>query len=322
MNLMKFFNKSKVKNDLSEPLTEFINRGNVKNNLPNGQVTLDGSPNIFLQGFGEITPYQAVVLNNFLKHSGNSELYTEEVINRLGLEDVIRNAVRDGSDFTPYLRDALKNDPVALASFDESLKQAASYENILQSMNASKAKLARARAREEQAATLYEIKKQTEQANRNAQFMKKYGVPYSRFNAFKEATKDALWRSDKNIYNKIKNMDNSTKLIGWNTLNAASPFIWQTPILEEIFGDRPLKDWGQAAQMASTGYMGSKWLGGASNKAAAIAAMAQALFSLGASSYLRQNQNNPNNRENQEKPIEYDLDKRSNKSFDNNWGLD
>lgn len=322
MNLMKIFNKGKVKDDLSEPLAEFINRGNVKNNLPGGQAILDGSPNIFLQGFGEITPYQAVILNNFLEHSGYSRLYTEEALNRLGLTEVIKNAIREGSDFTPYLRDALKNDSVALAAFDESLKQAADFDNILQSMNASKAELARAKAREEQAATLHEIKKQTEQANRNAQFMEKYGVPYSRSNAFKEAAKDALWRSDKNIYNNIKNMDNSTKLIGWNMLNAASPFIWQTPILEEIFGDRPLKDWGQAAQMASTGYMGSKWLGGASNKAAAIAAMAQALFSLGASSYFRQNQNKSNNIENQGKPIEYDLDKRSNKSLDNNWGLD
>lgn len=342
MNLLKFFtkgnkgnikntlsepltdsiNRGNLKDDLSEPLTEFINRGNVNSNLPDGQATLERNPNIFIQEFGEITPYQAVILNNFLKQSGYTELHTEEVLYKLGLREVIKDAIREGSDFTPYLRDALKNDSVALAAFDESLKQAASYDNILQTMNTSKAKLARAKAREEQAATLYEIKKQTEQANRNAKFIKKYGVPYSRFNAFKEATKDALWRSDKNIYNKIKNMDNSTKLIGWNMLNASSPYIWQTPILEEIFGDRPLKDWGQAAQMASTGYMGSKWLGGASNKAAAIAAMAQALFSLGASSYLRQNQNKPNNIENQEKPIEYDLDKRSNKSLDNNWGLD
>lgn len=316
MNLMKFFNKGNVKDDLPISLTEFVNRGNVRNKLPEGQYAMKDSPNINVPELGdwysstykfgsrELTPYQAVILNNFLIHSGYSGYDTIESLNRLGLTDVIRQAVKEGSDFTPYLRDALKNDSVALAAFDESLKQAASYDNILKTMNTSKAKLAKAKAMEEQAAALNKIKKQTEQATRNAQFMEKYGVPYSRFDAFKEAAKDALWRSDKNIYNRIKNIDNSAKLIGWNTLNMTSPYLWQSSILEEIFEDKSPKDWGQAAQMASSGYIGSKLFGKASNKTAALAAAMQALASLGMSSYMKQNQDKSNNTENQEKPIE------------------
>lgn len=314
MNLTKFFNRGNAKGDISLP--EFINRGNVKDKLPGGQQTMIGSSNIEIPDLvvwsdtlnnwvpRELTPYQAVTLNNFLLHSGYSGYDTIEALNKFGLREVVGNALREGSDFTPYLRDALKKDPVALAAFDESLKQAANYDNILQTMNASKAELVRAKAMEEQAAALNEVKKQTEQANRNAQFIEKYGVPYNRINASKEFIKDALWRGDKSIYNNVKNMDKSTKFIGWNAVNAFSPLLWNTPILEEIFGDRPLKDYGQAAQMATTGYVGSKLLGGASNKAAALAAMMQALASLGTSSYIRQNQDKPDNTENQEKPIE------------------
>lgn len=314
MSLTKFFNKGNVKSDISP--TEFINRGNVKDKLPEGQHTMKGSSNIDVPQLGdwygdlweygsrELTPYQAVTLNNFLIHSGYSGYDTIEALNKLGLREVVSDAIKEGSDFTPYLRDALKKDPVALAAFDESLKQAANYDNILQTMNTSKAELAKAKAREEQAAALNEIKKQTEQANRNAQFIEKYGVPYNRFNASKEYIKDVLWRGDKSIYNNIKNMDKPTKFIAWNGLNALSPILWNTPMLEKIFGDRSLKDWGQAGQMAATGYAGSKLFGGASNKAAAIAALVQGLASLGVSSYSSQDQNKPNNTENQEKPIE------------------
>lgn len=321
MNLAKIFNKSNVKGDLPVSPTEFINRGNVKDKLPEGQHTMKGSSNIDVPQLGdwygdlweygsrELTPYQAVTLNNFLKHSGYSGYDTIEALNKLGLREVVSDAIKEGSDFTPYLRDALKNDPVALAAFDESLKQAANYDNMLTTMNASKAELAKAKAMEEQAAALYEIKKQTEQANRNAQFIKKYGVPYNRFNASKEYIKDALWRGDKSIYNSIKNIkniDKQTKFVGWNMLNALSPIVWNTPILEKIFGDRTPKDWGQAGQMAITGYAGSKLFGGASNKTAAIAGLLQGLASLGLSSYNRQDQNKPNNTESQEKPIEKD----------------
>ena len=316
MNLTKFFNRGNVKGDISP--TEFINRGNVKDSLPEGQHTMKGSSNIDVPKLGdwygdvleygsrELTPYQAVTLNNFLIHSGYSGYNTIEALNKFGLREVVSNAIKEGSDFTPYLRDALKTDPVALAAFDESLKQAASYDNIHKTINANKAKLARIKAMEEQAATLNDIKKQTEQANRNVQFIKKYGVPYNRINASKEFIKDALWKGNKSIYNSIKNMDKPTKFIGWNTLNAFSPLLWNTPILEKIFGDRTLKDYGQAAQMATTGYAGSKLFGGVSNKAAALAAAMQFLASLGTSSYIRQNQNKPNNTENQEEPIKKD----------------
>lgn len=312
-------------------LTKFINRGNVKNNLLKGQYVEKDSPNIKLSSIKawddlvgkyvpqELTPYQAAILNNFLIHSGYSGYDIGETFNKLGLTGLVFNAIKDGSDFTPYLRDALKNDSVALAAFDESLKQVASYDNILKTMSANKAKLAKAKAMEKQASALNEIKKQIEQATRNAQFMEKYGVPYNRINASKEFIKDALWRDDKSIYNSIKNMDKPTKFIGWNALNAFSPLLWNTPILEKIFGDRPLKDYGQAAQMATTGYVGSKLFGGASNKAATLAAMMQGLASLGTSSYIRQNQNKPNNTENQEKLIENKLNERNNKSSDY-WG--
>lgn len=314
MNLTKFFNKGNVKSDI--PLPEFIHRGNVKNNLSGGQYTLKSGNNITIpeltkwdDALGkyvslDLTPHQAVILNDFLIHSGYSGFDTAEALNRLNLTDVVSNAIQEGSDFTPYLRDVLKKDPVALAAFDASLKQAATYDNIIQTMNTRKSELARAKAREEQAATLNEIKKQTEQANRNAEFMEKYGEPYNRVNASKEYIKDILWKGDKSIYNKIKNMDKQTKFYGWNGFNMLSPFVWNSPMLEEIFGNRPLKDWGQAGQMAATGYFGSRMFGGASNKAAAIAAAMQFLASLGASSYSRQDQNKPNNTENQEKPTE------------------
>lgn len=317
MNLTKFFNRGNVKGDISP--TEFINRGNVKDNLAKGQHKMRGSSNIDVPELGdwsdtlgewgsrELTPYQAVTLNNFLLHSGYSRYDTIEALNKFGLIDVVSKAIKEGSDFTPYLRDALKRDPVALAAFDESLKQAANYDDIFKTIYASKGELAKAKAMEEQAATLNEIKKQTEQANRNIQFMEKYGAPYNRFNASKEYIKDALWRGDKSIYNSIKNiknMDKPTKFIAWNGLNALSPIVWNSPILEKIFGDRSLKDWGQAGQMAATGFAGSKMFGGASNKTAAIAALLQGLVSLGLSSYNGQNQSKPNNSENQEKPIE------------------
>lgn len=317
MNLTKIFNKGNIKGDISP--TEFINRGNVKDKLPEGQYTMKGSSNIDVPQLGdwygdlweygsrELTPYQAVTLNNFLKHSGYSGYDTVEALNKLGLREVVSNAVKEGSDFTPYLRDALKNDPVALAAFNKSLEQAANYDNILTTMNTSKAELAKAKAREEQAAALNEIKKQTEQANRNAEFMEKYGVPYNKINASKEVIKDILWRGDKNIYNSIKNIKNinqPAKLITLNTLNAASPILWNTPILEKIFGDRSPKEWGQAAQVATTGYLANRYLGGVSKKTAVLAAALQALGSLGASSYFRQNQSNPDNTENQEKLIE------------------
>lgn len=314
MNLTKIFNKGNVKGDISP--TEFIHRGNVKDNLADGQYVLGERPNIivrdladFSNGVGDraLTPFQAAILNNFLKHSGYSGYYdAAETLNRFGIREVVSNAIKEGSDFTPYLRDALKNDPAALAAFEESLKQAASFDDAFKTMNASKTKLAEAKAREEQAAALYEIKKQTEQANRNAKFIKKYGVPYNRFNASKEYIKDALWRGDKSIYNSIKNiknMDKPTKLVAWNGLNALSPFLWNSQILEEFLGNKSLKDWGQAGQMAATGYLGNK-LFGASKKAAAIAAMMQGLVSLGASTYSSQNQDKPNNIESQEKPIE------------------
>lgn len=311
MNLTKFFNRGNVKGGISP--TEFINRGNVKDNLPEGQYVLNGSPDVIVRfsrdlsdAFGDkaITPHQAAILNNFLIHSGYSGYDTPEALNRLGVRDVVYNAIEEGSDFTPYLRDALKKDPVALAAFDESLKQAANYDNIITTMNANKAELAKAKAREEQAAALNEIKKQTEQANRNAQFIEKYGVPYNRINASKEYIKDVLWKGDKSIYNNVKNMNKQAKFFGWNMLNMSSPIIWNSQILEEIFGDRTPKDWGQAGQMAATGYAGSKLFGGVSNKAAAIAALMQGLVSLGLSNYNSQNQNKPNNTENQEKPIE------------------
>lgn len=314
MSLTKFlniFNRGNVKGDKSP--TEFINRGNVKDSLPEGQYSLDGSSRIDIPHLGEnlwdyksreLTPYQAVTLNNFLIHSGYSGYDTIEALNKFGLKEVVSNAVKEGSDFTPYLRDALKNDPVALAAFDESLKQAANFDNMLIAMNARKGELAKAKAMEEQAATLNEIKKQTEQANRNLQFMENYGKPYNRINASKEYIKDVLWRGDKSIYNSIKNIDKPTKFVGWNTLNAFSPYLWNSSILEKIFGDKSPKDWGQAAQMAATGYAGSKLIGGVSNKTAAIAALMQGLASLGLSSYNKQNQSKPNNTENQEKPIE------------------
>lgn len=329
MNLSKIFNKGNVKGDISP--TEFINRGNVKDSLPEGQYTMKGSSNIDVPQLGdwygdlweygsrELTPHQAVILNNFLKHSGYSGYDTIETLNKLGLREVVGDAIKEGSDFTPYLRDALKKDPVALAAFDESLKQAANYDNILTTMNASKAELAKAKAMEEQVAALNEIKKQTEQANRNAQFMEKYGKPYNRFNASKEYIKDVLWRGDKSIYSSsIKNINQPTKLITLNTLNAFSPYLWNSSILEKIFGDKSPKDWGQAAQMASTGYLANRYLGGVSNKAAALAALMQGLVSLGLSSYNGQNQDKPNNTENQEKLIEKlienKLDERNNRS--------
>ena len=282
-------------------LTKFINRGNVKNNLPKGQYAAEGSPNIKVSHLGdwnelmgaygsaELTPYQAAILNNFLIHSGYSGYDTIEALNKLGVSGRVGAAIREGFDFTPILRDALKNDPVALAAFDESLKQAANYDNILKTINASeaelantmnankaelakamkanKAELAKAKAREKQVAALNKIKKQTEQATRNAEFMEKYGAPYNRINASKEYIKDALWRGDKSIYNSIKNiknMDKPTKFIAWNGLNALSPIVWNSPILEKIFGDTSPKEWGQAAQMATTGYAGSRLIGGAS----------------------------------------------------------
>lgn len=316
MNLTKLFNRGNVKDAI--PLTEFINRGNVKNNLAKGQHKMRGSSNISVSELGdwsetfskvgsrELTPFQAVTLNNFLIHSGYSGYDTVEALNKFGLTEVVSKAIKEGSDFTPYLRDALKKDPVALAAFDESLKQAANYDNIIKAMNASKGELAKAKAMEEQAAALNEIKKQTEQANRNAQFIEKYGVPYNRINASKEYIKDVLWRGDKNIYNSIKNIknvDKPTKFITWNTLNAFSPYVWNSQILEEIFGDRTPKDWAQAGQMAATGYAGSKYFGGAKNKLAVAAGLMQGLISLGLSSYNSQNQEKPNNTENQEKPI-------------------
>lgn len=315
MNLIKFFNRGNVKGDISP--TEFINRGNVKNKLPKGQHRMRGSSNIDIPELGdwsdtlskwgsrELTPYQAVTLNNFLIHSGYSGYDTIEALNKFGLTDVVSKAIKEGSDFTPYLRDALKKDPVALAAFEGSLKQAASYDDIFKTVNANKAELAKIKAREEQAAALHKIKKQIEQANKNAEFMEKYGVSYNRINASKEYFKDALWRGDKSIYNSIKNiknMDKQKKFIGWNLLNMSSPLLWNTPILEKIFGDRSFKDWGQAGQMAASGYAGSKLFGGASNKAAAIAGILQGLVSLGLSSYNSQNQEKPNNVENPEKP--------------------
>lgn len=314
MNLSKIFNKGNVKGDISP--TEFINRGNVRDNLADGQYVLGERPNIivrdladFSNGVGDraLTPFQAVILNNFLKHSGYSGYYdAAETLNRFGIREVVSNAIKEGSDFTPYLRDALKNDPAALAAFEESLKQAASFDDAFKTMNASKTKLAKAKAAEEQAAALYEIKKQTEQANRNAKFIKKYGVPYNRFNASKEYIKDVLWRGDKSIYNNIKNIKNMnqpTKLVLWNGFNALSPFVWNSQILEEFFGNKSAKEWGQAGQMAATGYLGNKLLG-ASKKAAILAGLMQGLASLGLSSYNGQNQDKPNNTENPEKPIE------------------
>lgn len=317
MNLIKFFTRGNVKSDIS-PI-EYINRGNVKDKLPEGQHTMRGSSNIDVSELGdwsdilnkwgsrELTPYQAVTLNNFLLHSGYSGYDTVEALSKFGLTDVVSKAIKEGSDFTPYLRDALKKDPVALAAFNQSLEQAANYDNILTTMNTSKAELAKAKAREEQAAALNEIKKQTEQANRNAEFMEKYGAPYNRFNASKEYIKDVLWKGDKSIYNNIKNikdMNQPAKLITLNTLNAATPILWNTPILEKIFGDRSPKEWGQAAQVATTGYLANRYLGGVSKKTAVLAAALQALVSLGASSYFGQNQSNPDNTENQEKLIE------------------
>ena len=349
-------------------LTKFFNRNNVKNNLLKGQYAEKGSPNIKVSRLGdwndimgdynslELTPYQVATLNNFLIHSGYSGYDTVEALNKLGLRNLVSASVRQDLDFTPILRDALKNDPVALAAFDESLKQAANFDNILKTMNASeaelatamnaseaelatatnankadlakamnasKAELAKAKAMEKQAAALNKIKKQIEQANRNAQFIEKYGEPYNRFNASKEYIKDVLWRGDKSIYNSIKNIkdiNQPAKLITLNTLNAASPIIWNTPILEKIFGDRSLKEWGQAGQVAATGYLANKYLGGVSKKAAVLAAALQGLGSLGASSYFRQNQSNPNNTENQEKLIEKlienKLNERNNESSD------
>lgn len=326
MNLIKFFNRGNVKGDISP--TEFINRGNVKNKLPKGQHRMRGSSNIDIPELGdwsdtlsewgsrELTPYQAVTLNNFLIHSGYSGYDTIEALNKFGLTDVVSKAIKEGSDFTPYLRDALKKDPVALAAFDGSLKQAASYDDIFKTVNASKAELAKIKAREEQAAALYKINKQIEQANKNAEFMEKYGVQYNKFNASKEYMKDVLWRGDKSIYNSIKNIKNmnkQAKFIGWNGLNMFSPYLWNSSILEEVFGNRPLKDWGQATQMATTGFAGSKLFGGASNKTAAIAAALQFLASLGSSSYFRQNQSKPNNTESQEKLIEKLIENKLNK---------
>ena len=333
-------------------LTKFINRGNVKANLPKGQYAAEGSPNIKVPELGdwnstfqryntqELTPFQAAILNNFIVHSGYSGYDTLEILNKFGIRGMVSAAIEEGSDFTPILRDALKNDSVALAAFDESLKQATNYENIFKAMNASeaelaevmnankieqaiamnankielakamnasKAELAKAKAMEKQAAALNKIKKQTEQANRNIQFIEKYGKPYNRFNASKEYIKDVLWRGDKSIYNSIKNIkdiNQPAKLITLNTLNAASPIIWNTPIFEKIFGDRSPKEWGQAGQVATTGYLANRYLGGVSKKAAILAAALQALGSLGASSYFGQNQNKPNNTENQEKLIE------------------
>lgn len=318
MNLTKIFNKGNVvKSDISLP--EFIHRGNVKDKLPGGQYTLNGGTNITIpeltkwdDALGkyvslDLTPHQAVILNDFLIHSGYSGFDTAEALNRLNLTDVVSNAIQEGSDFTPYLRAVLKKDPVALAAFDASLKQAANYDDIFKTMNTRKSELASAKAREEQAAALNEIKKQTEQANRNAEFMEKYGKPYNRFNASKEYIKDVLWRGDKSIYNSIKNIKNMnqpTKLITLNTLNAATPIVWNTPILEKIFGDRSPKEWGQAGQVATTGYLANRYLGGVSKKTAVLAAALQGLVSLGASGYFRQNQDKPNNTENQEKPIE------------------
>lgn len=314
MNLTKFFNRGNVKGDISP--TEFINRGNVKNKLPKGQHRMRGSSNIDIPELGdwsdtlskwgsrELTPYQAVTLNNFLIHSGYSGYDTIEVLNKFGLTDVVSKAIKEGSDFTPYLRDALKKDPVALAAFDGSLKQAASYDDFFKTVNANKAELAKIKAREEQAAALHKIKKQIEQANRNAEFMEKYGVQYNRFNASKEYIKDALWKGDKSIYNNIKNMNKPTKFIAWNGLNALSPILWNTPILEKIFGDKSLKDWSQAGQMAATGYLANRYLGGVGKKTAVLAAALQGLASLGLSSYNGQNQDKPNNTENQEKLIE------------------
>lgn len=322
MNLSKIFNKgnvSNVKSDISLP--EFIHRDNVIGKLPEGQYKMQGSSNVTIpeltkwdDALGkyvslDLTPHQAVILNDFLIHSGYSGFDTAEALNRLNLTDVVSNAIKEGSDFTPYLRDALKKDPVALAAFEDSLKQAANYDNIITTMNTNKAELAKAKAREAQAAALNEIKKQTEQANRNAQFMEKYGKPYNRINASKEYIKDVLWRGDKSIYNSIKNIKNMnqpTKLITLNTLNAATPIVWNTPILEKIFGDRSPKEWGQAGQVATTGYLANRYLGGVSNKAAILAAALQGLGSLGASSYFRQNQDKPNNTDNQEASIEWD----------------